>query len=313
MFRSNTLVLVTSLAVFAAACGSEDDEPTPLDPDTAPKVAVDRFSADSGTLFVRTADNGLPEADAPIDFDQAPFITQGLGPDGEVVRYYNFDVMPTESAPIFALFREGEDAPVSGQLNIIGVIPGDDGYNDFWHVHKVTVPEDYVANTLTNVEDVMASGYAIERTNLVVNCPVVPDGSTADLRLGGGASGLVRGWYRDEVVTYFEFGEKTLIVEPPPSGHPTVPTSPIYVSFNVNPDENDPSSGPASGFKMETGSPQTHNVVATVPSDDDYSPLWAVHILDNADFDTVMDLASATAADLLAVGPSVNCPIVDVQ
>ena len=30
----------------------------------------------------------------------------------------------------------------------MGVIPGDPGYNDFWLVHKVIVPEDYVANTV---------------------------------------------------------------------------------------------------------------------------------------------------------------------
>lgn len=283
---------------------------TPLDPDEAPLVSIDRFSDRAGTLMVRDANNGLPEADEAIDFDVSPFITTGLGPDGKTVRYYNFDVMPTKPAPIFALFREGEDEPVAGQLNVVGVIPGDVGYSDFWHVHKVTVPETYEANTLTSVDAIMEADYPIEVTDIVVNCPVVPDGSTASLRLGGGATGLTRGWYEDQVVTYFEFGEASLTVADP--DNPEVPLSPIYVTFNENPDQD--GGGPPSGFVTEEDGEQTHNVVATVPGDDGYSPLWMVNIYDNADFDAVADLQSAESANILAMGAAnVNCPIVDVE
>ncbi len=68
------------------------------------------------------------------------FNTHGLGPNGEKTIYYNFDVLSTTPAPIYVLFRMGETTPVSGQLNIVNVIPGDAGYNDFWLVTKVTVP-----------------------------------------------------------------------------------------------------------------------------------------------------------------------------
>lgn len=285
----------------------------PLDPDTAPKVSVDRFSESAGNLMVRSDSNGLPGANEPIDFDSgAPFITMGLGPNGEHVQYYNFDVQPAHSAPIYALFREGEDTPVAGQLNIINVIPGDGGYTDFWHVHKVTVPDDYVANTLTSVEEVTTSGYPIERTDLIVNCPVVPEGSTATLRYGDGDAGLVRGWYRNQVVFYFDFSEKKLTVDLPDEGHPDLPPSDILVSFNVNPDE--AGGGPASGFMTESGTSQTHNVVETLPEDDGYSPLWDVDVYDNADFDSVSDFASGKAANVLAEGVAlVNCPIVSVE
>ena len=92
-----------------------------VDPDTAAKASVDRFSADAGNLFVRDGSKGLPGPNEPIDFDQGPFITKGLGPNGELISYYNFDVMSLEPAPIYVLFRDGESAPVEGQLNIVDV------------------------------------------------------------------------------------------------------------------------------------------------------------------------------------------------
>jgi hypothetical protein len=293
---------VLAFAVLTmAACGSPT-EPQPLNPGTAPRAAVDRFSADAGHLFVRDGSNGLPAANEAIDFDQAPFITQGLGPDGRVARYYNFDVQPTAPAPIFVLFQDGSTTPVEDQLNIIDVIPGDEGYNDFWQVVKVTVPADYVANTATSLQDLIDAGYPMETTAMLVNCPVVPEGSVASE--GGGADGLSWGWYKDQVVFYFAFAEATLTT----TMDGNVPTSPIYVAFNTNPDQT--GGGPGSGFMHQGTSDQSHNVVATLPGDAGYSPLWDVIPYDNASFDEVYDLASATAASNFGVAAQVNCPIV---
>jgi len=302
---------------LCAGCSGDDDDMaatssgTPVDPDTAAKVAVDRFSAEAGMLMVRSSENGLPAANEPIDFDSgAPFITQGLGPSGEVVKYYNFDVQPTNPAPIYALFREGEANPVEGQLNIVDVVPGDAGYNDFWLVTKVTVPTSYVANSVTSVAQIHAMSFSVEPTSSIVNCPIVPDGSTATLRVDNEPTGLTRGWYDGKVVTYLNFSEASLSTT---SGG-KVPVSPIYVTFNVNPSPDDAMSGPASGFVVESDTMQTHNVPATLPADAAYSPLWAVHIYDNADFDSVMDLETAGNATVLeANGPSVNCPIVSIE
>ena len=262
------------------------------------EAVIDRFSEAAGTLMVRDDSGALPGPNEPINFDMPPFITQGLGPGGQVVQYYNFDVQPVAPAPIWVLFREGEDAPA--QSPVIDVIPGDVGYNDFWGMIKVSVPADYEANSVTSLAGITDAGYAMENTGVIINCPVVPKGSTAMLRGGGESNGLHAGWYKDMVVYYFTFKEKML------SGA-TVPVSPIYVTFNAN-------GMPPSGFVMEEGTAQTHNVVATVPSDDDYSPLWLVSVYDNADFDSVSDLASAEAANILAAGvATVNCPVVSVE
>lgn len=291
-------------ATMDAAGGSESTTVEALDPDLASSPVIDRFSSAAGTLQVRDATNGLPAAGEPIDFDQGPFITTGLGPEGQSVRYYNFDVQSTRPAPIYALFREGDDAPVAGQLNIVDVIPGDPGYNDFWSVTRVTVPADYVANTITSVEQLRDEGLIAESTAQLVNCPIVPDGSTARLRATDEDPRLVRGWYRDQVVHYFSFTEQSLTGS-------VVPVAPIYVTFNLNPDVE--GGGPASGFRSEDGSAQTHNVLAALPGSSGYSPLWSVTPYDNDDFASVMDLDSARAANVLAEGvATVNCPVVDI-
>ncbi len=314
--RHTRLVFAAAvMALLLASCS--DDEmmpvgPTPVDPNTAQKVSVDRFSSTAGHLFVRDASNGLPGANQPINFDSGPFITRGLGPNGQKVAYYNFDVQPLESAPIYVLFREGENAPVSDQLNIVDDIPGDTDYNDFWNVQKVTVPADYVANTVTSLQEIMDAGYGIEKTDIIVNCPVVPEGSTAALRLNGESPELTRGWYQGKLVFYFNFSEKSLHATPPASGFSHVPLSPIFVTFNINPEMT--GGGPASGFVTEPGSMQTHNVTSTVPSDASYSPLWSVNVYDNALFSSVMDLSTALSATILASGvANVNCPIVSIQ
>jgi len=117
------------LLVGAAACSSDSGGPSPTktnakDPDKVAVVPVDRFSAEAGMLMVRTDTNGLPAPNAPVDFDSGPpFNTLGLGPMGEKVEYYNFDVQPRTPIPIYVFFR-ADGAPVDGQLNVIDAIPG---------------------------------------------------------------------------------------------------------------------------------------------------------------------------------------------
>ena len=133
-------------------------------------------------------------------------------PNGENTIYYNFDVLSTTPAPIYVLFRSGETEPVAGQLNIVDVIPGDAGYNDFWLVNKVTVPSGYIANTITSLAEIMDKGFTITPTTSIVNCPIVPKGSVAAKRYSTSESAeLTRGWYKNKVVYYFNFFEKELM------------------------------------------------------------------------------------------------------
>jgi hypothetical protein len=167
------------------------------------------------------------------------------------------------------------------------------------------VPADYVANSITSADQILSEGYPVQLTGMIVNCPVVPAGSTAMLRYTDESSELHRGWKDGEVVYYFTFSESPITLD----GDGNVPLADILVSFNINPGM--PGGGPASGFRTETGSDQTHNVVAVLPGDPGYSPLWDVDVYDNADFDSVQDWDSATMATVVALGAAVvNCPVV---
>ena len=293
-----------AVVVFAAGSGSAPTTMKPLNPDQAPVATVDRFSEKAAHLQLRTSENHLPDSNEPVDFDTGPFITQGLSPStGKPVRYYNFDVQGTTPAPVYVLYREGEDEPVAGQLDIIDTLPGDTGYNDFRQVWKVTVPKDYVANAITDVAALLDAGFKTEKSETLRNVPVVPDKSRARTRLNGESAELKRAWYRGQVAKFFTFAEAQLS-----AAGTDIPLSPIYVTFNINPDQ--PNGGPGSGFRAEPNSEQTHNVPATLPGDPGYSPLWQVVVYDNSDWPSVHDLPTAQNAKVLAPGAAtVNCPI----
>jgi hypothetical protein len=303
--KKSFLMLVISLGLLSVSCSKSDTPSTQTivgkDINTADKVSVDRFSAAAGHLMVRTATNGLPAANVPVNFDNQPFITMGLNRNGVVTKYYNFDVQSTTPDDIYVFFKSGVTSPISGQNNVIPTLPGLSGYNDFWVVNKVTVPENYVPNSLTSEAEILASGYTITKTNSIVNCPVVPFGSTASRSgVAGVASALTLGWFNGKAVAYFEFNEASVTA----TASGMVPTSPIYVMFNDN------AAGPSSGFKVETGTMQTHNVLGTIPSDASYSPLWSVQVIDNMNFSTVSSLSTATSLSSMPAGANVNCPTV---
>lgn len=307
MSHSTASTLAAALALTAGACSDDGGGPTgPLDPDTAPVLAVDRFSDAAGTLHRRSADPTLPGPDEPIDLDRAPFRVDALGPGGEPITWYDLDVRPRALVPVYRLHRAGEATPVAGQLNIFDYAPGDHGYNDLWRVIDVEVPATYVANEVTSTAELNRRGYPLAPTTQIVNCPMVPAGSTASLRVGTAGPMLRRGWYHDQVVHYVTFEEAPLV-----AGMAGAPTSPVHVTYAINPGQ--AGGGPPSGFRTEPGTGRTHNVVATLPGDAGYAPLRAVRVYDNAAFDTVHDLATAEAAAPIATDALlVNLPVVDM-
>ena len=251
--------------ILLAACGAASHP--------AGGVVVDRFSKAAAHLLI-----GKGEPNTPVDLDVAPFVTQGLAPDGHPVRYYNFDVQTRVPATLYRVVRPGSTESIA---DLVDVLPGQPGYNDFWQVATVEVA-DGVPTTVDAVRALPA-----RRAAQAIDCPIVPAGTKHAL---GGDEHAV--WYRGTKLTCLLFGEPLLL-----EGD-QVPTSPIYVTFK------------GAGFAND-GTAQTHNVVFSVPGDTEYSPLWAVHVYDVSAFDQVHDAASAEAAKLVEPhGPLVNCPIV---
>jgi len=241
---------------------------------------IDRFGA-AGHLLARAKNPALPGPDQPFELDRPPFVTQGLGPDGRVVRYYNFDIQPDHPGLAYQL----------PDVIVVDAIPGDPGYSDFWRIARVDVPAGYVPGSITSAAQIRDRGWTVTPGTEVIDCPIVPRGTAG--KEGGIATEFV---YRGARVQCLRF-ERALAIE-----RDRVPTSPIYVTFA------------GERFRTEAARPpQTHNVVFSVPGDADYSPLWAVHVYDPRAFDLVHDAETAGRARVVDEhGPLVNCPIVFV-
>jgi D-ribose pyranose/furanose isomerase RbsD len=212
--------------------------------------------------------------------------------NGAPIHYYNFsNPVPSADAgetvtpaPIYVLFYD-DGTPVPNQHNIIDVVPGDAGYSDLWQVHRVTVPDGYVPDTIRSVAQLESSGYPIEALEMFVNCPVVPEGST----LANGPA-LTQGWYRGQTVFYPDFG-----LNP-------VQTAPIYVLVYDD------------GMMV----PGQQNIINTVPGMAGYSAFWRVHMVTVPDDYEVNSLTSAAALvaagyPMQATAIIVNCPVVNVE
>lgn len=300
--------LVVGLGITLLGCGADDGggEPEPLDPDTAPTPMIDRFSGEGAILLDRAEMPSLPAAGAPIDFDRAPFLIRGLGPGGERVAFYHLDAHQPTPINLYLLHHEGQAETVPDQLPIVDYIPGDHGYSDFWRVVRVDVPADYVANTATSSADIFREGWPFTVTDTIVNCPVVPLGSTATRRRGTGGTALHRGWYKDQVFNYFTFEEAPIRVM-----NSEVPLGAAFVAFNINPGQ--PGGGFPSGFMTESGTDRTHIVVDGLATGE-YFPLRVVMAYDNADFASVVDLTTAEMASGIAIDAiRWNAPLVAIE
>lgn len=215
----------------------------------------------------------------------------------ETKTYLDYGLQPNVAIPILVFFQASSpDMAVTGQRNIIDAIPGQPGYSDFWRVYKVLAPSGYVANSIRSLDAAIASGYTIEETNTVVNCPVVNPNATTP----GSSFTLTKGWYRDREVSYFDHGANSAAM-----GF-VVATPPIYAFFRLD------GTTPVAGQR---------NVIDVVPGMPGYSDLWnVVKVKVDASYvaNTLQDARSILAArnagqyqlTLEMTTLLVNCPVV---
>ena len=131
--------------------------------------------------------------------------------DGESIEYYDLgahtplDGQSVAVAKIWVFIRgfdaDGRPRFIAGQPSIVDDLPGDEGYSDLWDVQFVIVPEDRDAGDIRSLEALEASGLEIVAAERLVNCPIVPLGSTFS-----NGQRLNDTWYEGERAVYPTFG-----------------------------------------------------------------------------------------------------------
>jgi hypothetical protein len=246
----------------------------------------------AGYLLTRPA----PSAPAAVDNLTRPSTfprVDGWYKNGDLT-YLDYGLSTNVSEPILVFFQAADpNTAVVGQRNIIDTIPGQPGYSDFWRVHKVLVPTSYVANTIRSFEQAVASGYTIQATDTIVNCPVVNPNATTP----GTSATKTTGWYRGRDVFYFDHGPGS-----PGLGF-IVQSAPLYAFFYSN----------------GTSVPGQRNVVDVKPGDPGYSDLWHVTkvVVQDAyvvnSLRSASDIMTAATSNQVSLQPTnmfVNCPVV---
>lgn len=268
-----------------------DDEPSA----TATEEMMDDPSATPTEEMMDDGDMMLPDADlgAAKDFE----LVNGWYRDEPVV-YYDFGMQsPTNgaavmTAPIWVFITgmddDGNPVFVPEQHNIIDALPGEAGYSDLWQVNLVTVPEDYEANSIHSAADLQAMSYPTVQPGLLVNCPVVPAGST----LVNGEE-LVVGWYRDQHVYYPDFGANPAAAIP------------IWAFITGMDDDGNP--------VFVEGQ---NNIIDSLPGDPGYSAFWFVNLVvvdEDYEPNSITSAAGVTDSgfEVLQPGLVVNCPVVE--
>ena len=253
-------------------------------PGYVPIAPIDRFSDSAGRFFKRSVEPRLPGPDEAIDFDE-DFLQRAIGPNGEVIEFYNFDVRPTTPAPVYQLVDTRGDG-IDAQLLIFDEVPGEPGYNDLRQVSEVVVTDrDFRPNSATSFQDIEAAGYEIEPVEKIIHCVMVPDGSVASKRWFKTLepTALQNGWYRDQIVKFLLFeNPKSTTIE---ISLGEVSTPQMYAFFDNDEDATE-------GFALD-GDGSTHNVFTSLPGLEGYSPLWALRLFKLIAFDRVTNVADA--------------------
>jgi hypothetical protein len=159
---------------------------------------------------------------------------------GQIIRYIDFGPIRLKPgnklAPIWS-FTNG--AP--GQRNIVDTVPGRANYSPLWQVQKVTWAEGATPRVLKSAAEVRSASaggeLTIERTTMVVNCPVL-------------GFGQVRhpGFSRGKTIHYYDLG--------PVKVRPGNEVVPLWTVTN--------------GVKGQL------NIADVRPGQTAYPPLWAI-------------------------------------
>jgi hypothetical protein len=273
MRRAVPVVIVATLLL--AACG-EEGTPTGGEGEGASAPAV-------GTMAEPVAD---PDAPFPVvtgwvDGEPVDYLLQEVSDPAvaEMLRdQTGFDVqvveelaeVPEEALANLYLFMNGVKGsnPFGFQMNVLDSTLGDPDYSPLWLHTFVTWNQGAEPRELTSEDEILqaeADGeVTLERSDLVVNCPVLPRGETGFPIVTGFVDGQLVDYTLQEIsdpeVTDL-MRDKTgypLETVESLSGVPQVATLYLFMNGVTGPNP--------FGFQM--------NVIDSVPGEETYSPLW---------------------------------------
>lgn len=128
------------------------------------------------------------------------------------VQYYVFNTATRPVAagrvlwPIHGFDARGNPVAIRGQRPIFSSLPGLPGYSGLWKLSYVVTADHVQPNVLRDVaavdELVRRKRAALRDTDLALNLPIVPRGST----LARDSTPATLGWFQGREVQYFDFG-----------------------------------------------------------------------------------------------------------
>ena len=285
------LVLMLGLAIFVACGATAAPTAAPSQPESSEVMAQDGEAMADDSM----AQDGEAMADDSMAQAEEKTRVDGWYRD-RAVEYYDFggnssiEGSVVNTAPIYVFVHgfnaDGSPQFVEGQHNVVDVVPGEDDYSDLWQVMLVTVPGGYEPDSITSKAELDAAGYVVTATDMLVNCPIVPKGTTLE-----GGEDLVQGWHDGEEVFYPDFGLNIAIAIP------------IWAFITGMDDQGNP--------QFVEGQ---SNIIDSVPGDSGYSAFWRVILVTVSEDYEPNSIRSA--ADVLASGLTttvtdlvVNCPV----
>jgi hypothetical protein len=223
--------------------------------------------------------------------------------------------VPNESLANLYLFMNGIEGPnpFGFQANVLDSVPGEPGYSPLW-LHTFVTWADYAEpRELKSEEEILAAEQAgevsLEKSDLVINCPVLPEGETNFPVVTGFVDGKKVDYLLEEIsdpeVTDLMTGltEFPLVTVSSLAKVPQVANLYLFMNGIEGPNP--------FGFQP--------NVIDSVPGETGYSPLWLhtfVTWADDAEPRVLMseqDILEAERAGELTLERSelvINCPVI---
>ncbi|MGH2710333.1 MAG: DUF7482 domain-containing protein [Actinomycetota bacterium] len=248
------------------------------------------------------------------DPEAAELLSEKTGFDVPVVE--SLADVPKDALANLYLFMNGIEGPnpFGFQMNVIDSVPGDPGYSPLWLHTFVEWERGVEPRELTSEEEILdaeeAGEVTLEASDLVINCPVLPDGETGFPIV----TGFVDGQLVDYTLQEISDPEVTDLMREKTGGFPLdtveslsgVPqVANLYLFMNGIEGPN------PFGYQM--------NVIDSVPGDPGYSPLWLhtfvewspdAEPMELTSEQEILDAQEAGEVTLETSDLVINCPVI---